>query len=1116
MSTADFKYAQHLQRSNWLAGVDGKTARSAARMWQLGAVEKIAVKKVAGGGEVRITAEVWPPGRKNPLSVLVFLSRQSDGKVLVAPNCSCGKGQLCQHVVAVVQEFISMCKNEVASRRGPAKKRKVPTKRKQSRFTPRLGARYLACQIVPMEASGGVGLEVLHSPRPIVDGIGLVRCSGKKLHCPDLKEALSQRWMRALLTKFQQCVPGDDGAESTEVLQIQVDPAKWTELVDELLKWQILYWGGGTNPALLHPGEPRRATPTWRFDEARERFVTAWDLDEPAAAVVPGLPLRYVDPRRRLIGKIESEMPDALAVQWVDQAGRVPDAKQIAKWNAAAERAGADGRFPAPPPREVIDAQKDEPVACLHLSQREVPRSTMRGVWSPVYEEQPVAALVFRYGEHDVPERGRGFALEDERFRILRNEAAEKKSIELLDQLGLVSFARTLPSEAVSDDLINLRWIGTWETMASQEAWMAFMTEQVPRLEKAGWDIVYGDHFAMRFVRPERWIQELREQRNRSWFEFELGVECDGKRIDLIPVLIAYLEHHDDVERQIEFLDPEDRVPIRLEDGRYLAFPVKRLEPIVRILKDILENRRADSRETDQVHQLVAAEFLQDSSEYTHAGEARAALEGMAHRLSDFAGIAPVTSPQGLQATLRDYQKDGFRWLQFLSKYGLGGVLADDMGLGKTLQTIAHILCEKESGNLKQPVLVVTPTSLVGNWKNELQKFAPDLRVHVHYGPDRHSARQPFDAADVIITSYALIYRDQEFLETRCFSHLILDEAQNIKNPASRSARAVCALDAEHRLCLSGTPMENHLEELWSLFHFLMPGFLGYLESFRRRFRNPIERDQDEGVRDLLASRVGPLMLRRKKTEVAKELPPKTEMIRTVELAGSQRDLYETIRASMQQRVQEVIAEQGIERAHLYILDALLKLRQVCCHPHLLDLEAAQSVPVSAKMDLLFELLPEMIAEGRRVLLFSQFTSMLSLIEKRLLEEEIAYVKLTGNTRNRSTVVDQFQSGEVPLFLISLKAGGVGLNLTRADTVIHYDPWWNPAVESQATDRAYRIGQNNPVFVYKLITQGSIEERIVAMQEEKKELVESLLSAGTKRGLKLGKADLDQLLRPLN
>jgi SNF2 family DNA or RNA helicase len=310
--------------------------------------------------------------------------------------------------------------------------------------------------------------------------------------------------------------------------------------------------------------------------------------------------------------------------------------------------------------------------------------------------------------------------------------------------------------------------------------------------------------------------------------------------------------------------------------------------------------------------------------------------------------------------------------------------------------------------------------------------------------------------------------------------------------------------------------MENHLEELWSLFHFLMPGFLGQQESFRQRFRHPIEKEDDEFARDLLASRVGPLMLRRKKTEVAKDLPPKTEMIRSVELEGPQRDLYETIRASMEQRVQEVISEQGMERAHLYILDALLKLRQVCCHPHLLDLEAAQSVDSSAKMDLLFEMLPEMVAAGRRILIFSQFTSMLGLIEKRVIAEGIDYVKLTGNTRNRSSLVKKFQTGKVPIFLISLKAGGVGLNLTKADTVIHYDPWWNPAIESQATDRAYRIGQDNPVFVYKLITKGSIEERIVAMQEDKKELVESLLSAGSKRALKLDKASLEQLLRPLS
>ena len=916
--------------------------------------------------------------------------------------------------------------------------------------------------------------------------------------------------MRALLMRLQQCCP--DSESGKDVLQLQPDPEIWTELLDELLKWQILYWGGGPNPIVLHQGDARSAKPNWCFDSETDAFQTDWELAEPVSAVAPSAPLHYIDTRRRLVGPLKTDYPNNLAVSWI-AGDQQPSAEQVRLWNQ-----GLATPFPAPPKQEVVDASEEIPVPCLHFSHHEVPRSNFRGIWSPVFHEKPLVSLVFRYGEHEIPERGKGHALKDERFKIIRNEAAEQRITKKLDQLGLVPFSDTLPEEAITEDLINLRWVGAWEETASQTAWMTLMTEQVPKLESEGWHMHYADNFGMRFVQPEKWIQELREQRNRSWFEFELGIECDGQRIDLIPIIIAYLEDNGDIERQIEFLESDDKVPIRLDDGRYLAFPVRRLEPIIRIMRDLLEGRRAgqEDEELGQVHQVVAADFLKESSEFTDAGSAQESLRSIADRLGSVEAVTAAKKPKGLQATLRPYQEEGFRWLQFLTRYGLGGILADDMGLGKTLQTIAHLLAEKESGRLTKPALIVAPTSLLGNWQDEIAKFAPALNVHIHYGTGRHRLRQPFDAADIIVTSYSLVYRDQEYLESRCFSHLILDEAQNIKNPGSRCAKACCALDAEHRLCVSGTPMENHLEELWSLFHFLMPGFLGQQDSFRQRFRHPIEKENDEFARDLLASRVGPLMLRRKKSEVAKDLPPKTEMIRSVELEGPQRDLYETIRASMEQRVQEVISEQGMDRAHLYILDALLKLRQVCCHPHLLDLEAAQSVDSSAKMDLLFEMLPEMVAAGRRILIFSQFTSMLGLIEKRIIEEDIDYVKLTGSTRNRSALVKKFQTGKIPIFLISLKAGGVGLNLTKADTVIHYDPWWNPAIESQATDRAYRIGQDNPVFVYKLITKGSIEERIVAMQEDKKELVESLLSAGTKKAIKFDKASLEQLLRPLS
>jgi SNF2 family DNA or RNA helicase len=344
---------------------------------------------------------------------------------------------------------------------------------------------------------------------------------------------------------------------------------------------------------------------------------------------------------------------------------------------------------------------------------------------------------------------------------------------------------------------------------------------------------------------------------------------------------------------------------------------------------------------------------------------------------------------------------------------------------------------------------------------------------------------------------------------------VLLDESQYVKNAATKAAAAIRSLTARHRLCLTGTPLENHLGELWAQFDFLLPGFLGTHKDFSRRWRTPIEKHSDAVRRDLLARRIRPFMLRRRKDEVASELPPKTTIVRTVELDGAQRDLYETVRSAMQERVRAAINAQGLARSHIIVLDALLKLRQVCCDPRLVKLAEAKRTEESSKLELLLEMLPELIAEGRRILLFSQFTSMLALIGAALEQANIGYLTLTGETRDRATPIKRFARGEAPVFLISLKAGGVGLNLTTADTVIHYDPWWNPAAENQATDRAHRLGQDKPVFVYKLVAAGSIEQKIIALQDKKAALANLILSEDSAKGVKFSPADLEALFAPL-
>jgi SNF2 family DNA or RNA helicase len=437
------------------------------------------------------------------------------------------------------------------------------------------------------------------------------------------------------------------------------------------------------------------------------------------------------------------------------------------------------------------------------------------------------------------------------------------------------------------------------------------------------------------------------------------------------------------------------------------------------------------------------------------------------------------------------------------------------MGLGKTVQTLAHLMIEKAAGRLDRPSLIVCPTSLIPNWTAEAHRFAPQLSVLALHGANRKTCFAAIPNHDVVLSTYPLLSRDADTLLAQDWHAVILDEAQSIKNPNAETTRQALRLKARQRLCLSGTPLQNHLGELWSLFDFLAPGFLGGQRSFKSRYRIPIEKHGDVDRRDLLNRRIRPFILRRTKEEVVTELPPKTEIVEPVEMETNQRAIYEAIRLSMHAKVQAAIASKGLARSGIIILDALLKMRQACCDPRLLKLKTvAKSKAGSAKLDRLMEMLNIMFAEGRRVLLFSQFTEMLALIETRLQENEVEFVKLTGDTKDRATPVKKFQAGDVPLFLISLKAGGVGLNLTAADTVIHYDPWWNPAVEDQATDRAHRIGQTKKVFVHRLVTLGTIEEKMEVLKEKKRAIVASVMDADHGGALTMTEADVEELFAP--
>ncbi|MGQ9780407.1 MAG: DEAD/DEAH box helicase [Bacillota bacterium] len=458
-------------------------------------------------------------------------------------------------------------------------------------------------------------------------------------------------------------------------------------------------------------------------------------------------------------------------------------------------------------------------------------------------------------------------------------------------------------------------------------------------------------------------------------------------------------------------------------------------------------------------------------------------------------GKADHPVPAGLVGVLRPYQETGFRWLATLAAHGLGGILADEMGLGKTIQVLAFLAAEKAAG--RGPSLVVAPTSLLYNWEAEAKRFAPELRTVVVTGPpaERKKRLRELDGVDLVITSYPLLRRDQELYTGLEFSYCFLDEAQHIKNPQTINAHSVKAICAGAKFALTGTPIENSLAELWSIFDFVLPGYLYSRQKFTQRFEGPIVRDGNEEVVSDLARRIRPFILRRTKKDVLPELPAKIESVLWAELTTEQKKLYLLYLERTRQEVAQELASLGLAKSRLKILAALTRLRQICCHPALF-VEGYRGE--SGKMLLLEEILEDALEAGHRVLLFSQFTSMLDLIRARLRERGIGHFYLDGSVKaaERLALVEAFNAGEGKVFLISLKAGGTGLNLTGADTVIHYDPWWNPAVEDQATDRAHRLGQENVVQVIKLITRGTIEEKVHELQQTKKALIDAVVRPG--------------------
>jgi len=609
------------------------------------------------------------------------------------------------------------------------------------------------------------------------------------------------------------------------------------------------------------------------------------------------------------------------------------------------------------------------------------------------------------------------------------------------------------------------------------------------RLHLDGWHIDIAPSFRLQQTNANQWYFAINQNN-----ELSIGVEHRHNKVNLLPQIQQGLQKGQWIQG-----GSQPDLQLRLNSGEIIAIQADQVRVIVDNLADLFPQKSKQQFTicTNQIYRLklLESEIAKSSTAQEHMAiswQAEQHLVELAKRLVGDHGLVDVDLPNSLNATLRDYQQQGVNWLQFLAKLNLGGILADDMGLGKTVQIIAHLLIEQQKQSetgVVHPNLVIAPTSLLYNWEHELNQFAPSLKVLVCAAGDRKSLYHQLHKVDVVITSYGVVQRDRQ-LRQQQYHCVVLDEAQVIKNSQSKVSKQVQQINSQQRFCVTGTPMENHLGELWSLIDFVMPGFLNSKQNFEKSYRIPIEKHGDTGRSKALQKRIAPFVMRRTKQQVDLQLPAKTEMIQLLVMPKQQRKIYQQVQLALVKQIQQAYQQQ--KGNALQVGNALLKLRQICCDPQIAGFEVEKDFS-SAKLAWLADTVPELIEEGRRLLIFSSFTTLLDLVAEQLKINDIDFLQLTGKTKNRQKLVERFQQGKVPVFLISLKAGGAGLNLTAADTVIHLDPWWNPAAEAQASDRSHRIGQDKPVFIYKLICKDSIEQKIQTMQLQKKRLVQEVI-----------------------
>jgi len=866
-------------------------------------------------------------------------------------------------------------------------------------------------------------------------------------------------------------------------------------ILEKMLNSRRCFWGEVSDETILFAGSPLELKYQWKSTSLLEDTSELITNLKKHQLIVPTEPLCYVDLEKMQIGELQGN----LNKQHIETINQMPpvanDNLQELSFKLIAEN--LENSIPLPTPIEVTHIDSSQLTPKILLSKIVLDNN----------KELYAIHLSWLYADIDVQlfddmiiskKSATGYV------KITRDESTEIEYIEQLYRLDFELFR-------FNDNSSEILFLQS-PTLTKQEQlfhWKKFFESDLHLLREQGWKVDISSDFHLDFIEPEDdWDMEVVDE--NDWFSLKFDLKLGkNKKIPLIPIISPLLNDYD-------LDDIPEELLVETKPGQYLTLEKNRVMPILKLLYELFDTPPL-SQDSIKISAFDALQLNKltndDATNINWLGSKK--LKTLGDKLAKFDGLKQVLPSKYFKGELREYQQQGLNWLQFLRDFEFGGLLADDMGLGKTVQTLVHLQKEKTSKRMKIPCLVVAPTSLMSNWKREAAQFTPNLKVLILQGSDRKQYFDKIEQHDLILTTYPLIVRDYDTLSEINFYTIVLDEAQNIKNPKAKATKLLKTLKTRYRLALTGTPMENHLGEMWSIFDFLMPGFLGSEAGFRRKYRTPIEKHGNQDLSKMLNHRVKPFLLRRNKEIVAKELPPKTTIIKSVTFESSQSTLYESIRIAMEKKIMNAISAKGLNRSHITILDALLKLRQVCCDPQLLKLTQAKKVKASAKLELLMLMLPELLEEGRKILVFSQFTSMLSIIEAQLNAKKIDYTKLTGSTKNREQAINRFTDGQVNVFLISLKAGGVGLNLTEADTVIHYDPWWNPAVENQASDRAHRIGQDKPVFVYKLVVENTLEEKILEMQQRKQALADGVYGdKKTSDGLALTSKDIEDLLSP--